>query len=296
MARTETEVKAPPAPIDLPQAPEVTPAEERPAPPPTETARPTEPKPPGPEPQAPTHAPVEKAPEATAPPRPKEPEPEQRPIQIAALLPAEAPSYTPGALSRGASVRIGGASRGVGLDAPGPQVLAPEHVGRTARESPTLYWFLPGATAHSVEVTVVDPDGVEPLLEMTLPGSVAAGVHAVRLAEHGVRLTPGVDYQWFVTISVDPARRSSDVVSGAMVRYDPLALEAAARLAATEPARLAHAYAGAGLWYDAFDQLSTWLTAEPGAAILREYRAALLEQVGLDEAARYERGMPRGAE
>ena len=82
-----------------------------------------------------------------------------------------------------------------------------------------------------------------------------------------------------------PARRARDVVSGGSIRYAPAAD------AAAPPARRAHAYAEAGLWYDAVDQLSTWLTAEPHAAVLHAHRAALLEQVGLAEAARYERGV-----
>jgi hypothetical protein len=170
-------------------------------------------------------------------------------------------------------------------------VLAPAHVGRTSHASPTLYWFLPEPTSLSVEVTVVDPADAEPLLERTLPGPVAAGVHALRLAELGVRLAAGVEYPWFVTLVVDAARRSNDVVSGGSIRYEP-----AAAVPGTPPERLAHAYAEAGLWYDAFDQLSTWLAAEPGAALLHAHRAALLEQVGLDEAARYERGGAPGAE
>jgi hypothetical protein len=141
-------------------------------------------------------------------------------------------------------------------------------------------------------VTVVDPNGVEPLLETTLPGPLAAGIHAVPLAKYGVRLAPGVEYPWFVALVADPARRARDVVSGASIRNAP----AAAEVAAAPTAQLAHAYAEAGLWYDAFDQLSVWLEAEPDAKVLHAHRAALLEQVGLDEAARYERGLASGAE
>jgi hypothetical protein len=177
-------------------------------------------------------------------------------------------------------------ARGAAAGVPAPQVLAPAHVGRTSRESPTLYWFLPGATSLPVEVTIVDPGGVDPLLEKTLPGPVVAGIHALRLAEYGVRLAPGVDYQWFVTLVVDPARRSNDVVSGGSIRREP----APEALATAPLERHAHAYAEAGLWYDAFDQLSTWLAAEPGAALLHAHRAALLEQVGLDAVAHQERG------
>jgi len=155
----------------------------------------------------------------------------------------------------------------------------------------TLYWFLPEATSLSVAVTIVDPNGVEPLLETTLPGPLAAGIHAVPLSKHGVRLAPNVEYQWFVAVIVDPARRARDVVSGGSIRSAPAADPAAT----AARARLAHAYAEAGLWYDALEQLSAWLEAEPDAKVLHAHRAALLEQVGLAEAARYERGLASGA-
>jgi hypothetical protein len=81
-------------------------------------------------------------------------------------------------------------------------------------------------------------------------------------------------------------------VSGGSIQRAPTADP----VATAAPERLAHAYAEAGLWYDAFDQLSVWLEAEPHAAILRAEREALLEQVGLTEAARYERDQGSGAE
>ena len=58
-------------------------------------------------------------------------------------------------------------------------------------------------------------------------------------------------------------------------------LEAINELAAAEPGHVAHEYAAKGYWYDAFDQLTLWLEAEPRDARLLEHRAALLEQVGL---------------
>ena len=52
-------------------------------------------------------------------------------------------------------------------------------------------------------------------------------------------------------------------------------------LAAADPAERAHLLAAAGYWYDAFELLTGWIQAEPNAALLREHRSALLEQVGL---------------
>ncbi len=209
------------------------------------------------------------------------PDPAPRAIQIAALLPSEAPQYAPGALAMGPSVRTDSVVRGAAGDGSAPQALAPAHVGRTASRSPTLYWLLPTATEQQVDVTLSAPDAAAPLLELTLPAPHAAGVHAISLAEHGVRLEPGIDYQWFVALVRDPERRSNDAVSGARIRYEPPTAELAERLAAAPPERTAHLYAEAGFWYDAFDQLSKWLAAEPGAANLRAHRDALLDQVGL---------------
>jgi hypothetical protein len=194
----------------------------------------------------------------------------------------------------GPSVRIGGGARSVGDGAPAPEALGPEHVGATSHESPSLYFFLPETTTSPVEVTVIAPGVVAPVLETTLPGPLAAGVHRVSLAEHGARLAPGVDSRWFVAVVRDPERRSQDLVSGAAIRFTP-ASELGARLASAPPASAAHLYAESGLWYDAFDRLASWLAAEPDTALLRSHLAALLEQVGQADAAAFERrGAPGG--
>ena len=99
-----------------------------------------------------------------------------------------------------------------------------------------------------------------------------------------MRLDPDVVHRWYVSVVVDPDRRSRDVVSGGAIRR-----VAAPQLEGVAEAERAHAYAGAGLWYDAFDQLSRWIAREPEAASLRRNRAALLEQVGLGELAQLDR-------
>ena len=238
------------------------------------------------------HAPAAEPPERALPEaKPPEPLP---PLEIAALLPAELPRYVPGSLAGSPSVRIGGATRNLEEVVPTPEALGPAHVGVSSRESPNLYWFLPQATSSPLEVTVVDPAVASPLLELSLPAPLAAGVHRVNLSEHGVRLSPGVDYRWFVALVRDPERRSQDVVSGAVIRYTPLGTEQSNRISGAPPARTAHLYAESGYWYDAFDQLSLWLAAEPGATRIHEHRAALLDQVGLDDAAAFERRRPDG--
>ena len=60
-------------------------------------------------------------------------------------------------------------------------------------------------------------------------------------------------------------------------------------IAASRPAL----YAGAGIWYDAIDELSRLIAAQPENRELRIQRAALLEQVGLTEAAAFDRAALR---
>ena len=63
-----------------------------------------------------------------------------------------------------------------------------------------------------------------------------------------------------------------------------------AQLKQASPAQLPALYAEAGIWYDAIDQLSKQISADQSNRQLRERRAALLEQVGLREAAAFDRG------
>jgi Domain of Unknown Function (DUF928)/Putative zinc-finger len=210
-------------------------------------------------------------------------------IEIAALLPADPPQYVPGALASGPTVRVGDSARSLGAEIPPPVALGPAQIGATAHESPNLYWFLPRSTELSIEVTLIDPNASEPLLEAMLPGPHRAGVHRVNLAERGVRLPPGVDYQWFVALVRDEQRRSQDAVSGAAIRYDPPRGDLASRLSAPPPGRAAHLFAEAGYWYDSFDQLSSWLATERDESRLHQHRAALLDQVELGDVAAFER-------
>jgi hypothetical protein len=227
----------------------------------------------------PKRTPPSPAPEAA-------PEAPPAPIQIAALLPSELPTYQPDLALAGGSfdtVRLTSVVRARGLDLPHIRALGPEHLGATAEPSPVLYWDLDAASAVPVEITVVAEDAPEPLLELRLAPPLAAGVHAVPLAEHGVRLAPGTPYLWYAALVPDDQRRDDDVVAGAGIRHAPPGPQLERALEVAGPAGRAHALAEAGYWYDAFAVLSAWSEAEPDASRLRAHRDALLEQVGLGD-------------
>ncbi len=182
--------------------------------------------------------------------------------------------------------RMGGGTRGIGGGAV-VSVLAPDHVGLTVHEQPSLHWFLAQDVSSPVEITLIEPDRTPPLLEYRLAPPVRAGIHRLRLADHGVRLRSGVRYQWSAAVVTDPERRSRDLVAAGLIeRVDvPDGLrQPTARASADLPAL----YAEAGLWYDALTALSERIDAAPHDRTLHRQRAALLEQVGLRAAADFD--------
>lgn len=189
--------------------------------------------------------------------------------------------------------RTGGGTRGPGRQ-PILAALVPDHVGVTNRAQPSLAWYVSEATDERVDFTLVDPAAVEPVLETTLTGPFTAGIHLVRLAEHGVRLEEGRSYDWSVALVPDPENRDRDVVAGGAIRREPAAPGVASEIAAGEPSY--RVLARAGVWYDAIADLSEAIAARPDEKVLREERAALLEQVGVGAAASFDRESHGGDE
>jgi Domain of Unknown Function (DUF928) len=194
--------------------------------------------------------------------------------------PAAVPVYTPP--KRGApGGRIGGATRGIQREVFLLSVLAPDHSGFTTSEQPSLYWFISKSTSLPVELTVMDPQGVQPILETRIPAPVEAGVHRIRLSDYNVRLASGAAYRWFVSVVPDADRRSKDITAGGAIERVEMPEGLKAKVAQSGKSNLPSIYAEAGLWYDTVDAMSELIEAAPQDQALRKQRTALLTQVGL---------------
>ena len=137
-----------------------------------------------------------------------------------------------------------------------------------------------------VEFTLLDEESIEPIVEATLPAPKQAGVQRIRLSDHGAKLVQGTEYQWSVALILDTGERSKDIVAtGFIDRVDPTS-QLTARLASESADRSAAVYAEEGIWYDALAALSEQIDGDPSNTALRQQRADLLLQVGLDEAAK----------
>lgn len=192
------------------------------------------------------------------------------------------PVYKPPAL--GAPARtIGGGTRGARTAVILLSVLAPDHVGLTTREQPTLYWYVSEPTTQQVEFTLNDDRHPEPLVKATVPPSSDGDIRRIRLSDYKARLEPGVRYEWSIALVADANRPSRDVITiGAIERQEaPPWLAVKLRQA---PENATFLYAEAGIWYDALAAVSEAIAARPNDALVAQ-RAALLEQIGLREIA-----------
>lgn len=241
-------------------------------------------------PSSETHAPP---PEASAPPAPRQPEPEPEPEPVPrhepappspepVLLAMAMPSY---ARPEGASFgHLDAALRGSAAGAR-PFALSPDHVGRTSRAEPTLYWHLGELPAQGTQIwlAIVDESRAESLLELELPRPSRAGVQQLPL-EGRARLAAGVDYTWSIALRSDPDDPASDALAFGWIRYEPLAADDASAVANSAPGERPAAFAARGRFYDALDELEELEARHAGDARIAAARDALLEQAGIDPA------------
>jgi hypothetical protein len=196
-----------------------------------------------------------------------------------------APMYVPPKRGAPAS-RVGGGTRGAGDGAPKVLVLAPEHTGLTISEQPTLYWYLSKTVSNKLEVSVSNDESLETVLELTLDSPEQAGIQAIDLSKHGVKLKPDVEYRWFVALIPDDTARSNDIIAGGTIMRIAEDAGLQSKLSSSKSASdKAVALAQQGIWYDAIDTLSVAID-KTGDQALKQQRADLLAQVGLQEAAR----------
>jgi len=205
----------------------------------------------------------------------------------------DVPVYRPPKPTRGSFPRnlTGAATRSRGTpEAPLVVALAPDHLGLTVNAQPNLYWYLEKDSSIRVDFTLIDEQSVNPLLEITVAGPLRGGVHAVRLADHGLSLEPGRWYEWSVAVITGGRDPSEDRISRGFITRTPVPAGLTKELEARGAGDAVSVFAESGLWYDAITALSVGIETQPEKKSLRRERAALLDQVGLAPVAQYDRG------
>lgn len=184
--------------------------------------------------------------------------------------------------------RAGGASRG-GADTSKARlsVLATEDTGLTVSASPKLLWYVSEDVDAKVEFVLIGAEAIDPNLQKTLPAPIKKGFHVVDLGQFGAKLKEGEEYIWSIALVHDDTKRSLDVVSEGTIKR-VAAPAGLGDVAGKAPVEQAQAYAEQGIWYDAIAALDKAIADNPGDAGLKQSRADLLRQVGLDDAAKYD--------
>ena len=105
-----------------------------------------------------------------------------------------------------------------GTESDGPEVISMSpatYNARTLTDRPTLYWFLSLNTESAVRFALREVANrvSTTVLECEVPGPIAAGVHTIRLADHGVVLRTDRRYSWFVRFQSAGARDPVDSTS-----------------------------------------------------------------------------------
>lgn len=178
--------------------------------------------------------------------------------------------------------RLGGGRRGVGGDFPQVYALVPDHVGYTASKQPALYWYMSEGSTGQVkfELTLIDETSIDPVVDERFAAPERPGLQRIDLAERGVELRPGEEYQWSIALVTDPSDRSKDVVSSGWIERVPEPEGLTDKLSAAGPEGAVSVYGEEGLWYDtlaaACDQMERKADDDS-----REQLAGLLTQVGL---------------
>jgi hypothetical protein len=116
------------------------------------------------------------------------------------------------------AVRVTGGSRGAGDKTVTLDVLAPNDIGMTTQEQPSLYWFQSKPANAKFELTVVQENKVKPVVHMTVDRAANAGIQRVKLSEFNAKLEPGVEYQWVVALISDPENRSTDLIASGVIK------------------------------------------------------------------------------
>ena len=211
---------------------------------------------------------------------------------ISASTTTKEPKYKPPRVGAPKGVRlVGGGTRSCSGNIVTLVALVPDHTGLTIKPQPSLYWYFSEVATTQMLLTVIEETAVKPTIELQLIAPKSPGIQKVRLADYGISLKPGVQYEWTIALVPDPVYRSHDIITGGAIQRIAPTAKLIRELDGASYDDYPYVYAKHGLWYDAMASISELIDANPSNAKLRAQRAALLEQVGLSGMAVRDRRM-----
>ncbi len=162
-----------------------------------------------------------------------------------------------------------------------------DHIGQTSLARPTLYAYFTGDQALEIRLRQVGKLGVvwKQIIQPKTPG-----FQAIPYPKNASELITGKDYDWSASIICNPAEpyKTAKIISASITRVEePPALQDLLKASKTLNDR-AQSYADNSLWYEAIDTLATAKLNNPEDTAIQIELINLLEQVGLNKAAKQE--------
>ncbi|KPA18411.1 membrane or secreted protein containing DUF928 [Candidatus Magnetomorum sp. HK-1] len=174
---------------------------------------------------------------------------------------------------------------------PFPTRLAPiasEQTGYTSKKQPNLYWYISAPFHGPMEFKLNEPLISKPILSVKLTGFPSEGIYEIKLSDYNIELKSNVEYEWFITIITDAEERSGDIYASATIKYVEPSSSLNTALSHASKDYYYSVYAKNGYWYDAISSLSKLIKGSETIKKYRLHRAALLKQVNLPKAAKYD--------
>ena len=114
------------------------------------------------------------------------------------------------------------------------------------------------------------------------------GTQRIQLSQYNLELRPKIEYRWRITVVDDSGGRTARGIAGGTISRVEMWGDLDARLRRTPATNHVGVLAEEGLWYDAIALLSSNIDKAPSDRTTRQFRAGLLNQVGLTEASQFE--------
>ncbi|MDH5258381.1 MAG: DUF928 domain-containing protein [Gammaproteobacteria bacterium] len=185
---------------------------------------------------------------------------------------------------RGApKTRVGAGVRGTGSSDVVLQIIVPEGTGLTLRSKPVLYWYSENVKTSVIEFSLIDDNGIDPVLEVRMENKGKTGLNKIDLSGHNIELKQGMEYQWAVAAVYDDKSRSGDVFASGTLRMSDNNSELKELLKKTNGISRVSLLLENGIWYDAFDEISVLINADSNDKRLKEIRNVMLTQIGLED-------------
>ncbi len=153
-----------------------------------------------------------------------------------------------------------------------------------------MFWYISDPWPGKIEFTLNEVGSPDILFRKIINGPEKEGVYRINLADYGIELKPGTEYEWFLAIVLDPYERSADFLASATIKHIEPSDSFSKHLKEMTEDERPQVYAQKGYWYDMMETLSQRIDRHQDDKQLRIYRGTLLKQVNLPLAAAYDLG------